>query len=73
MRREPICLSVGNYSIDNLLFLSTPLVDIEIFVICLHISEDFEEVPVQSHGFGILDVGHRSKVITESNIIEADT
>ncbi|RVW65132.1 Photosystem II stability/assembly factor HCF136, chloroplastic [Vitis vinifera] len=25
------------------------------------ISEDFEEIPVQSRGFGILDVGYRSK------------
>lgn len=25
-------------------------------------SEDFEEVPVQSRGFGILDVGYRSEV-----------
>ncbi|CAD5168683.1 unnamed protein product [Musa acuminata subsp. malaccensis] len=27
----------------------------------LQITEDFEEVPVQSRGFGILDVGYRSK------------
>lgn len=26
------------------------------------ITEEFEEVPVQSRGFGILDVGYRSKV-----------
>jgi hypothetical protein len=26
------------------------------------ISEEFEEIPVQSRGFGILDVGYRSKV-----------
>lgn len=28
------------------------------------ITEDFEEVPVQSRGFGILDVGFRSQVLT---------
>lgn len=27
------------------------------------INEEFEEVPVQSRGFGILDVGYRSKVM----------
>lgn len=26
------------------------------------ITEEFEEVPVQSRGFGILDVGYRSEV-----------
>uniref|UniRef100_A0A251TQ58 Putative photosynthesis system II assembly factor Ycf48/Hcf136-like domain protein n=1 Tax=Helianthus annuus TaxID=4232 RepID=A0A251TQ58_HELAN len=26
------------------------------------ITEEFEEIPVQSRGFGILDVGYRSKV-----------
>ncbi|RRT81093.1 hypothetical protein B296_00005559 [Ensete ventricosum] len=28
----------------------------------INITEDFEEVPVQSRGFGILDVGYRSKL-----------
>lgn len=32
------------------------------YFLMFQISEDFEEVPVQSRGFGILDVGYRSKV-----------
>lgn len=28
----------------------------------LQLTEDFEEVSVQSRGFGLLDVGYRSKV-----------
>lgn len=32
-------------------------------LILSQISEDFEEVQVQSRGFGILDVGYRSKVM----------
>lgn len=28
------------------------------------ITEEFEEIPVQSRGFGILDVGYRSQVIS---------
>jgi hypothetical protein len=28
----------------------------------LQITEEFEEIPVQSRGFGILDVGYRSTV-----------
>lgn len=31
-------------------------------VLIAQISEEFEEVPVQSRGFGILDVGYRSEV-----------
>lgn len=33
---------------------------------CFQITEEFEEVPVQSRGFGILDVGYRSEVTTLS-------
>jgi len=28
-------------------------------------TEEFEEVPVQSRGFGILDVGYRSQVLAQ--------
>lgn len=38
-------------------------------MIYFQITEDFEEVPVQSRGFGILDVGFRSKVHILKNII----
>lgn len=31
-------------------------------VVITQITEEFEEVPVQSRGFGILDVGYRSEV-----------
>lgn len=31
-------------------------------ILLLQITEEFEEVPVQSRGFGILDVGYRSTV-----------
>lgn len=31
-------------------------------ILLLQLTEEFEEVPVQSRGFGILDVGYRSTV-----------
>lgn len=34
----------------------------KLVVFHFQITEDFEEVPVQSRGFGILDVGYRSQV-----------
>lgn len=34
-------------------------------MLSFQITEDFEEIPVQSRGFGILDVGYRSKVILQ--------
>ncbi|KAK3017641.1 hypothetical protein RJ639_003233 [Escallonia herrerae] len=34
------------------------------------LTEDFEEIPVQSRGFGILDVGYRSKTYTQTIFIE---
>jgi hypothetical protein len=38
--------------------------DLQVTIIGFHvqITEDFEEVQVQSRGFGILDVGYRSQV-----------
>lgn len=38
----------------------------------LQITEDFEEVPVQSRGFGILDVGYRSKVNIMKTLISGN-
>lgn len=32
------------------------------FTLSFQLTEEFEEVPVQSRGFGILDVGYRSTV-----------
>lgn len=32
-------------------------------MLLFQINEEFEEVPVQSRGFGILDVGYRSTVM----------
>jgi len=32
------------------------------YILLFQLTEEFEEVPVQSRGFGILDVGYRSTV-----------
>lgn len=48
---------IFSYVFYSLLVLSTK------GILLLQITEEFEEVPVQSRGFGILDVGYRSTVM----------
>ncbi|RWW31239.1 hypothetical protein GW17_00004139 [Ensete ventricosum] len=43
-----------------------------LIVVDNYITEDFEEVPVQSRGFGILDVGYRSKVNIVKSLISGN-
>lgn len=51
------CTKNSPYNLGVLLLLK------QSYCLLFQLTEEFEEVPVQSRGFGILDVGYRSKVI----------